>query len=69
MALIIVVLQELEGGLRAAEEQKDELKACSQQWMYCHTMLMAGSSPRQLITVSSFLSHVQRVGTRVVTGI
>ncbi|EIE27104.1 hypothetical protein COCSUDRAFT_55127 [Coccomyxa subellipsoidea C-169] len=43
----------------AAEEQRDDLKACPLQWMYCHVMLLTGSRPEHVITVSAFLAHVK----------
>ncbi len=57
----LLCLQKLLPGLKAAEEQKDDLKACPLQWMYCHMMLLTGSRPDQVITVSDFLKHVKKV--------
>ncbi len=53
--------QDLRPGLMAAEEQRDDLKACPLQWMYCHMMLLTGSRPEHVITVSAFLAHVKEV--------
>ena len=47
--------------MTAAEEHREELKACPLQWMYCHMMLLSGSQPDHTITVSDFLAHVKKV--------
>ena len=47
--------------MRAAEEQEDDLNGCPLQWLYCNLMLLAGSRPGHIITVSAFLAHVQKV--------
>ncbi|KAK9909584.1 hypothetical protein WJX75_004460 [Coccomyxa subellipsoidea] len=53
-------MQELLPAMRAAEEQEDALNGCPLQWLYCNLMLLAGSRPGHIITVSAFLAHVQK---------
>ncbi|EIE22026.1 hypothetical protein COCSUDRAFT_56459 [Coccomyxa subellipsoidea C-169] len=46
--------------LKSAEVQKDDLKACRLQWMYCRIMLLTGSRPSLPFTVSTFQAHVNQ---------
>ena len=59
------MLQELLPGLIASYANKDELKSCTLQWLFCYMMLLTGNSSRShsqsIILVSTFLAHVNKV--------
>lgn len=54
--------QELLPGLRAAEEQQDDIGACPLQWMYCQLLLVKSSCGHN-VEVSAFLGEMLKVTT------
>ena len=60
--LLPAMAQEFLPGLRAAEEQQDDIGACPLQWMYCQLLLFKSSCGHN-VEVSAFLGEMLKVNT------
>lgn len=57
---MLALPQELLPGLKTVTQKNNDLKLSSLLWLHCHLVLLTGSRPGQIITVSAFLLQVKR---------